>query len=168
MRSKPFFMRQSHRWVILIGLTVALMPKALADDATSGTWKGSYRCGQGNTALILDLQPGPKTGEIKGLFYFHESGDNPGVPQGCFAMTGSVDRQSRRVELYAGRWLLQPFGYVTVDLVGQLDPTGERLSGRVIGPLCRGFELQRVKSGPATIPPACLGGATVAAMRVFP
>lgn len=168
MRSKPFFTRRSYRWVMLIGLTVALMPGARADDAVSGTWEGSYRCDQGNTALILDLQPGARSGKIEGLFYFHESADNPGVPQGCFAMAGSVDSRSREVRLTAGRWLLQPFGYVTVDLVGQLDLTGKRLSGRVIGPLCRGYELHRLKSGPATIPPACLGGAMVAAMEVLP
>ena len=168
MRSTPFVTKHGHRWLIAIGLLAALMPGARADDAVSGTWEGSYRCGQGNTALVLDLRPGQMPGAVDGLFYFHESTDNPGVPEGCFAMSGSVDRQRHQVTLSAGRWLLHPFGYVTVDLVGQLDPGGERLSGRVIGPLCDAFELRRVESSATTVAPACLGNATVAAAGAVP
>lgn len=149
---------------VVMALTVALIPRAWADDAASGTWEGSYACGQGDTALTLILRPGPNRGALDGLFHFHASAGNPGVPEGCFTMTGSVDGQSRQVSLAAGPWLLQPFGYVTVDLVGQLEPGGARLSGRVIGPLCQGFKLRRVKASSAPIPSACLGSATVAAV----
>lgn len=151
---------------LVLGLMVALMPSAWADGAGSGTWEGSYVCGQGDTALTLILRPGRNRGALDGLFHFHASAGNPGVPEGCFTMRGSADGQSRQVKLSAGAWLLQPFGYVTVDLAGRLDSGGDRLSGQVIGPLCQGFELRRVKASSVPIPSACLGSATVAAIDI--
>jgi len=148
---------------LVLGLMAALVSPAWADDGVSGTWKGSYVCGQGDTALTLILRPGRHKGELDGLFHFHGSVSNPGVPEGCFTMTGSAGAQNHQITLSAGIWLLQPFGYVTVDLTGRLEPGGDRLSGQVIGPLCQGFKLRRVKASPAPVPSACLASATVAA-----
>ncbi|RYY07593.1 MAG: hypothetical protein EON55_21340 [Alphaproteobacteria bacterium] len=149
---------------LVLGLLMTLVSPAQADDAVSGTWEGSYVCGQGGTALTLILRPGHGRRELNGLFHFHGSASNPGVPEGCFTMTGSADAQSRQVKLSAGAWLLQPFGYVTVDLAGTLDPGGNHLSGQVIGPLCQGFKLRRVKASAVPIPSACLGSAAIAAV----
>lgn len=151
---------------VVLGLMVAFIPPAWADDAVSGTWEGSYVCGQGDTALTLILRPRRNRGELNGLFHFHGSASNPGVLEGCFTMTGSADSQNHRIRLSAGTWLLQPFGYVTVDLAGRLEPGADRLSGQVIGPLCQGFKLRRVKASSAQIPSACLGSATVAGVDV--
>lgn len=150
---------------VVLGLMVGLIPPAWADDAVSGTWKGSYVCGQGDTALTLILRPGHNRGELDGLFHFHGSANNPGVPEGCFTMTGSADPQNHQIRLSAGTWLLQPFGYVTVDLAGRLEPGGNRLSGQVIGPLCQGFKLRRLNLSSAPLPSACLGSATVAGVN---
>ena len=152
-------------WLVQLGLVLALVPAARAEDGAPGTWEGNYFCGQGDTELTLTLRPSGSEGELDGVFRFHGSARNPRVPDGCFTMTGTYDGQTRAVRLSAGRWLLQPFGYVSVDLMGQLAPGGDRLSGQVVGPLCQGFDLHRVDNGQAATPSACLGSATIAAAR---
>lgn len=154
------------RWLLVAGLLASLAPRALAaDDAVSGTWDGNYLCGQGDTALTLTLGPAGPKGEVSGLFHFNALKKNPGVPEGCFTMTGTYDRQSREVKLTAGRWLLWPWGYVSVNLEGRVGPDGRRLGGRVIGPFCTSFALRRTGPAPAVLPEACAGDATVAAVR---
>lgn len=162
---EPFLTTWRRRCLVLLALAVGLARPAWADDAVPGTWEGNYICGQGETAVTLILRPGGSKGELDGLFHFHASPRNPGVPEGCFAMAGTYDGRSREMSLSAGRWLLQPFGYVTVDLAGRLQPGGTRIIGQVVGPLCRGFELHRTSGKPRTIPSACLGAATVAALQ---
>ena len=137
------------RWLLLFVLVTGLGDAARAEDGVVGSWSGQYVCAQGDTALTLTIRPAASAGEVTALFHFQSSPSNPGVPEGCFTMSGSYDGDSRRTQLTADSWLLRPEDYVMVDLVGQLDPDGSRLSGRVVGPFCSTFELHRVSAPPA-------------------
>ena len=59
-------------------------------------------------------------------------------------MAGTLDQRTGRFDLQAGRWLLQPRNYVTVDLRGTVKDGGESVAGTVTGPGCTTFVLRRV------------------------
>lgn len=133
----------------LLAALLLLAGPAQAADA----WEGTYDCSQGRTGLTLTIEPdGPG---VSALFHFYADPSRPEVPEGCFAMSGQVDRRSGRVDLAAGRWLLQPFFYVTVDLSGTISPDGAQLAGRVSGPGCSAFVLRRVAVPARAAPAAC-------------
>jgi len=133
---------------LLAALLLLAAPAQAAD-----TWEGTYDCAQGRTGLTLTIEPdGPG---VSALFHFYADPSHPEVPEGCFAMSGQVDQRGGRVDLAAGRWLLQPFFYVTVDLSGTINPDGTQLAGRVSGPGCSAFVLRRVAAPTRTVPAAC-------------
>ena len=150
--------------LLLAGLFSGVAAMARADDGVLGTWQGHYFCGQGDTALTLTLRSGDRPGELSGLFHFESPSVNRRVPEGCFTMAGTFSGTTRTVSLTAVRWLLRPPNYVTVDLVGQLAAGGGRLSGRVLGPFCQGFDLHRVSVPPRVDAVACSGLAAVASV----
>ena len=125
---------------------------AFARDAT-GRWVGLYECGQGSTALELIIRPRAPLG-VEALFHFTADPSNPGVPEGCYAMTGLRPSNGGEVKLTARGWILRPPGYVAVDLAGRLSPDGVGFTGQVDGPGCTGFSLRRAAEAP--LPSACL------------
>lgn len=127
---------------------------AWAQHTVAGIWEGRYSCGQGATGLMLTVRP-TEGSNVEALFRFYAVKSNPGVPEGCFEMTGTYVPGTRQMDLSAGRWLLRPFGYVTVDLSGTVSADGSGMSGTVIGPLCTRFELHRGPMVPRSAAPAC-------------
>jgi len=78
------------------------------------------------------------------------------VPTGCYEMRGHFDPGSGRVVLSGHRWILRPPHYVMVGLSGQLSEAGDRIAGRVSGPSCTSFEVERA---PAHADPEASGAA---------
>ena len=122
----------------------ASAPHAKDARSVTGTWRGSYVCAQGPTGLTLsiDRQSGA---DFSGFFHFYPPRGNPAAKEGCFAVTGHLDADGGAT-VRAGRWITRPFGYVTVDLAGRLDPSGLSMAGDVAAPpeygaLCRRFEI---------------------------
>lgn len=146
----------------LAALLVLLAAPAAAQDALRGTWRGAYHCNQGNTALALTIDA-RKDGTLTALFHFEAASDNPGVPTGCFAMEGSHDPATGRTELRPLNWVLRPGFYVMVGLDGVLSAEGDRIEGRVLGPGCTAFRLERAP-GPAAAA-ACRSGAPLLSLR---
>ncbi len=137
-----------------------LASEAHAQTGVAGTWQGSYVCAQGETALTLTLRDtGAAT--VRGIFTFSATETNPLVPDGCFEMAGVY--AAPRLKLFAGRWLLRPSGYVSVDLAGTMTPDGASLDGAIIGPLCTSFTLRRVDQAARRIPPACRSAGDIVA-----
>ncbi|MCO6418374.1 hypothetical protein JYK14_19710 [Siccirubricoccus sp. KC 17139] len=125
---------------------------AAEGEGVIGAWSGTYRCAQGLTGVTLTVtQAQPETAEA--LFPFYADPRNPGVPTGCFLLQGRYDPASGRLSLRGGPWLLRPPGYVVVDFLAQVDPTGRGFSGRVAGPGCSSVQLERRKA--AAVPAAC-------------
>lgn len=130
---------------------LALLALVAAAPAPTGDWVGAYDCAQGPTGLALHLDDAPD-GSVRGVFFFYADPRNPGVPSGCFDMRGTWDAARRRLVLHAGQWLVRPFGYVGVDLAGQV--AAGVLAGTVDGPGCTRFRL-RHGLPPVSQPDAC-------------
>lgn len=144
------------RAALALALLVAALPPAAAGERFAGFWAGSYVCAQGSTGLSLRLRA-QGDGSVVGLFHFYPQASNPQAAEGCYEVAGTPDGQG--LELSAGRWLLRPENYVTVDLLGELDEDGTYF-GHVEGPGCGLFALRRV-ARPVPPPAAC--GAVVSA-----
>ena len=132
------FARTGQLAVISWAFLLALCSGTTAGEAVEGDWVGHYTCMQGTTGLMLHIEALSEP-RIRALFHFYADASNPTVPEGCFEMAGTFDPATRRVDLRAGRWLLRPYGYVTVDLRGEV--SGGMISGIVVGPSCGRFEL---------------------------
>ena len=103
----------------------------------AGEWSGQYTCGGGVTGLRLALS---KDGS-RALFYFFPLPQNPNIPEGCFTMSGYFQPIANSLNLKATKWILRPKNFVTVDMNGTLDTSGQNFSGRIFGPSCTQFSL---------------------------
>ncbi|WP_137180460.1 hypothetical protein [Roseomonas sp. AR75] len=143
-----------------LGLLAALLaaPAAAQDGAAlrwDGEWVGAYVCGQGKTGLTLRLRA-RGDGMLGGLFHFWPLPGNPGAAEGCFEMRATPRPGAPpALSLTAGRWLLEPPDYVTVDLEAWMGEDGQ-VFGNVDGPGCTVFSLRRA-SPPRPLPAACAG-----------
>ena len=126
------------------GALAAAAPGGTPAGTQTRTWRGSYRCGQGETGLEVTLRPVGQ-GRVEGTLSFFALPTNPGVPRGCYRVAGQADSVGRSIELRGGQWLRQPPGYHTVDLRGSIG-ADDGISGQVIGGECSQFRLQSVAS----------------------
>jgi hypothetical protein len=77
--------------ILLCGLGVTDVQAAPpATVLLPGPWHGSYVCNQGITRLRLTIQPAAG-GRVNAEFAFAPDPDNPSVPQGSFALSGTFD-----------------------------------------------------------------------------
>ena len=131
-----------------IGMAAALAAWAgpASGAALDGVWGGHYTCAQGDTALELFISTAPD-GKLDALFHFGDG--SLSRPEGCFAMRGGIAPGG--LSFTATRWITRPYGYVTVDLLGSVH--AESYGGRVAGPGCTVFSLQRVP--PVATPAVC-------------
>jgi hypothetical protein len=130
-----------------VGVTLALNhpsqgPPALSLQAQfTGSWVGSYTCGQGPTGLRLDIQAAPG-GSATATFTFYALQSNPNVPGGKFTMTGTYSAAG--IALSPGHWIVEPATYVMVGLRGgPLTGSGTTLSGAVTTPPCTTFTVTK-------------------------
>jgi hypothetical protein len=142
----------------LVALLFAISGAALAEDTVAGAWVGHYLCGQGTTGLTLTVAT-TRGSPMRALFHFYADQSDHSVPEGCYEMEGTYDVLARHVELVAGKWILQPDGYVTVDLSGDVSSDGSVMKGAVIGPGCGAFELHHVAASSPRAQGACRPGA---------
>ncbi|MDO8351008.1 MAG: hypothetical protein Q7S94_07635 [Gallionella sp.] len=125
---------------------------AYAEGTISGAWEGRYTCQQGNSGLTLHTEQTDRK-HVRALFHFYPLIENPNVPEGCFEMDGIYNKKSQRVEFIGRSWIVQPSGYGTVNLSGQIDEENE-MSGRVKTGGCSEFELKKTDT-PEPLPKAC-------------
>jgi hypothetical protein len=123
----------------------AVAPSSAGSGAPeSRTWRGSYSCGQGDTGLEVTLRPVGRD-RVEGTLSFFPLPTNPGVPRGCYRVSGQAGAATRSIELRGGQWVRQPPGYHTVDLRGQIG-ADHSISGQVLAQECGQFQLQSVAS----------------------
>ena len=68
------------------------------------------------------------------------------------------DPASGALNLTAGKWIVRPHNYMTANVSGNLDPTGQIFAGRILGPAgCSNIVLARIPS-PRPLPNACERG----------
>ena len=104
-----------------------------------GDWRGAYICNQGLTRMtlrIVRLEP-----ELRALYAFYAHEENPGVPSGCYALSGDFDPATGRFSLQPDGWINKPEGYFAVALEGQVEEGGATLTGKVLGWNCTTFDV---------------------------
>ncbi|WP_149541057.1 hypothetical protein [Siccirubricoccus phaeus] len=134
------------------GLAMAAGAAMAEPGEILGAWSGTYDCAQGLTGVTLTIAEAGRA-HARALFHFYADPRNPRVPTGCFTMDGSYDAKTGALVLHGRDWLLRPSGYVVVDFLGRVDPAGREFSGRVQGPHCGSFRLERRAA--AKVPAAC-------------
>lgn len=103
----------------------------------TGTWRGTYVCAQGLTALELALT-GHEDGRVEGTFAFSEAAGNPGVPSGSYRVHGVLSA-GLVLRLDPGEWIRRPRDYFPVALVGRVEQDASRYYGFVDGWSCGTF-----------------------------
>ncbi|WP_413989442.1 hypothetical protein ACMDCR_26310 [Labrys okinawensis] len=138
--------------------SLAMTIPALAGDSKgmtlTGTWKGSYVCGQGLTGLTLSVNK-QDGAALLGTFHFYPLPSNPAAKEGCFAVAGHIF-EDKRVFIGASTWITQPKDYITVDLEGRIAASGTAMKGDVKAAypgLCSAFSLVRISPTPSAEKP---------------
>lgn len=135
------------RLAILLAFIAGAFAARAAEPDEGGVWQGLYHCAQGETLLRLTIAP-ERAGERLAHFYFYPRRDAADRSSGCFSMTGRSINGRPGWFLFAQRaWLRRPPNYVMVDMIGRIDGDGS-FEGRVVGPGCSRFILQRVLTRP--------------------
>jgi hypothetical protein len=103
-------------------------------------WSGTYYCPQGNTDLDLEIQE-VNGRDVWAIFSFRHA---PTGTSGHFELAGEYQPSSKRLKLVAGDWIgLQPPGYATVDMEGNVDASNVVFTGRILAPGCGPFSVRR-------------------------
>jgi len=125
-----------------------------ATELLTGTWEGTYTCGQGLIGLRLLLQ-GDAAGEIQGVFEGFAIPANPGRPDLAYFVNGGI--VGDELWLRHTSWINQPATYLPSDLVAPLtDPAAtDFIEGDMLLDQCTTFAVERKSSAPPDIP---LGG----------
>ena len=105
--------------------------------ASGESWNGSYNCGGPSTLRLQITSVAGST--VNAIFDFHSRNGKTGA----FHMSGKYDHVTRHLRLSAGAWVVQPPGFVPVDLDGIVGPEGRSYGGAVIGPRCTSFSTHR-------------------------
>ena len=113
---------------VLIAVGVA-MPAAAQSRNAGGEWTGKYVCGQGVTGARLILSEDGS----RGVFHFYALPENPGVPEGCYQVTGIFNNVTGALAVVPGSWYLQPRRYQSAAFSGIVDERGQNFAGKIIG-----------------------------------
>jgi hypothetical protein len=137
----------------LVALLLSVSTAALAGDPV-GAWIGTYRCAQGVTGGDLVIAA-DGAGGLRAVFHFFADATNPGVPEGCFTMSGALDAQGAHITLRPGAWIVRPPNFGMAGLEGDIDPLGTTIDGHVtgFGSACGAFHLRFT----SLLPPARVG-----------
>ena len=112
-------------------------------------YDGTYACGQGVTAIELQVLDARKNGEQLAVFSFGPLASNPNVPNGSFLVSGRLDPAGGQLDLQPVGWITQPAFYSMVGLSGSSFDGGESFTGTVSAPLfgslmCKPFSVHRI------------------------
>ena len=134
-------------------------PRSPPQRTMSGEWSGKYICRQGVTGVHVVFSGDGS----RALFHFYGLPENPGVPEGCFSMSGFFDPASGALNMTAGQWIVRPPNFVTANVSGNVDASGQIFVGRLLNtPGCENIILARGPS-PRPLPNACQRGAALIA-----
>jgi hypothetical protein len=148
----------------LAGIVATGLALPAQAQQVTGYWRGTYDCAQGLTGINLTIRQGFGV-TIEAVFHFYAVAQNPGVPTGCFRMLGQYDPATRSFVLESDerQWIVQPPNYLVVNFRGALSADGRSMQGRVEGPGCSQFGLQRLERPPLA-PPACTNALPLSAL----
>lgn len=126
----------------IVATLLAPFPAMADASVLVGKWRGSYSCLQGHTGLLLTFDE--EVGEaVSGEFSFFALDDNPDVPKGRLAVSGTYSAESGSVAVVGVRWIEQPRNYLMVNLIGKLSDDGRQIDGKVEFTGCTSFHVAR-------------------------
>ncbi len=122
---------------------VAAGPAAAQTNSAglAGTWRGSYTCAQGLTALTLVITGAGEN--LAARFEFSAHPSNPGVPSGSFTLAGRFEAKTGEITLTPVSWIDRPPDYQMVPLSGRVRDGGRAIAGRVLTEGCSSFSVER-------------------------
>lgn len=105
-----------------------------------GTWSGSYVCGQGETAVRLQLKSsGPQS--LVGRYDFFSLPGRSNSEAGSFTVAGTVNRG--QISLKPTQWIVRPPRYNAVSVLATAFSKPDRLIGNITESGCGRFEVKR-------------------------
>jgi len=119
------------------------VPGKLTSAALSGTWTGTYFCGNNNglTGLTLTIAAQPN-GTLIGVFSDYAIPSNPHLPSAEYTLTGTYSDAG--MAFGQGDWVRRPPGYVMSNLTaGPPAAGGTTLTGNIASPLCTTFTVTK-------------------------
>jgi TolB-like protein len=110
-------------------IPVQQAPRQISEENLVGVWKGSYRAGQGETALILNVYK--EGSKYMAIFDFYNLPGRSNSREGKYYMDVSYNRGREKFYLKAVTWIERPSGYDFADLEGTI--TGDVFNGFLSG-----------------------------------
>jgi hypothetical protein len=128
----------------LLLLAAAFAVPAMAHAQTTASVKyeyvGFYTCGQGLTAVDLQIVQGGLS-----VFTFGPTPSNPYVPFGRFYVQGDVNYHTGNLQVLPTSWIAQPPGFTMIGLSGVSRDGGNTFEGVVVGGVgCTTFSIHLV------------------------
>jgi eukaryotic-like serine/threonine-protein kinase len=118
-------------------------PKPNGDEAErlstlTGTWSGTYTCGQGVTGATLQIVASSEQ-NVGALFQFAVPNSSPG----SYFMRGTFDPATNRVVMKFTNWKYQPQGYSAGNISGIVNFSTNEIHGIVVLPGCAGLSMRK-------------------------
>ncbi len=118
---------------------------AHASDQLSGIWKGSYRCGQGETAVTVSLSV-EDGGAAHGTFTFGNLPGHSNVKPGKYLIEGRYDERGDSLQMRPAGWIEKPPGYTQVGFAVAYERAAQRLTGRIQFDSCSTITLEKTSN----------------------
>jgi serine/threonine protein kinase len=119
-----------------------LAPQTNGDEARlrtlSGTWSGTYTCGQGVTGATLQIVASSDQ-NVGALFQFAVPNSSPG----SYFMRGTFDPATNRIAMKFTNWKYQPQGYSPGNISGAVNFSTNEIHGIVVLPGCAGLSMRK-------------------------
>jgi hypothetical protein len=105
---------------------------AVSANTYQGTWAGVFDSGLGRMRTVVVLETIDNT-KVKGRFIFYPDNSNRTVLSGQYAIDGSVNAVSKKMQFHGTKWITNPgYNYVTIGFSGSIRPDLKTISGFVI------------------------------------
>ncbi len=117
-----------------------------------GTWRGSYFCGQGETALDLGLDSVQNDSTVTGTFKFHNLPNRTNAKAGEYQLLGNYNLAQRTLIMRPEAWIAQPSGYTGVGFTAVFSAQGPVLVGRIDFAGCSAMKVAKGE-GARSLPP---------------
>jgi tRNA A-37 threonylcarbamoyl transferase component Bud32 len=124
------------------GASNPVAPPVVPRGEIAGRWQGRYQCQRDEIGFLLSISGGDGN-RIAAVFEFFPLPGTLSFPRGSFNMSGEYDPANGSIRLRSAGWIQRPLGFQSHDIEGQVEPNGERISGRVLTTGCADFILAR-------------------------
>lgn len=111
-------------------------------------WKGSYKCAQGDTNLVLRIRSVSESpvetelGQAYSVSAVFDFDYNNRTAAGAYYVSGRYYPESNSAIFDPAQWIRQPAGYLAVGMDGLVDNDGRYFTGKILFSGCTNFQLR--------------------------